>query len=206
LCAISPNLAPHSAASWQQCSSARVISADTAAGSADSWQLRFVASTDFANTAVHLVDSPQHFAMVLLAHALSRTAVLWQRLLSTLSVATSSANIAAHNFPRPNPLPSTSQLPLLPQHISPPIVFHCCLCRARKKLKRQECVLREVVVHMTQLKITTSKINKEVIVFDRGNNNTPPICPPNGIQWHSISVRELCTEDKTGGDIGLILL
>jgi hypothetical protein len=70
-------------------------------------------------------------------------------------------------------------------------------------LKKQEHVLREVVVPMTQLKITTSKIDNEVIVFDGGNNNTPPIHPPNGIQWHSISVRELCTDDKTRGDIGL---
>ncbi len=29
---------------------------------------------------------------------------------------------------------------------------------------------------MTQLKITTSEINNEVIVFDGGNNNTHPIC------------------------------
>jgi hypothetical protein len=43
--------------------------------------------------------------------------------------------------------------------VPPPIVFHCCLCQARKKLKKQERVLREVVVPMTQLKITTSKIN-----------------------------------------------
>jgi hypothetical protein len=28
---------------------------------------------------------------------------------------------------------------------------------------------------MTQLKITTSKIDNEVIVFDGGNNNTHPI-------------------------------
>jgi hypothetical protein len=56
---------------------------------------------------------------------------------------------------------------------------------------------------MTQLKITTSEINNEVIVFDGGNNNTHPICPPNGIQWRSISVRELCTKDETRGDIGL---
>jgi hypothetical protein len=56
---------------------------------------------------------------------------------------------------------------------------------------------------MTQLKITTSEINNEVIVFDGGNNNTPPIHPSNGIQWCSISVRELCTKDKTRGDIGL---
>jgi hypothetical protein len=58
---------------------------------------------------------------------------------------------------------------------------------------------------MTQLKITTSEINNEVIVFDGGNNNTHPIGPPNGIQWHSISVRELCTKDETRGDIGLTL-
>ena len=84
-----------------------------------------------------------------------------------------------------------------------PIVFYHCLHQARKKLKKQEHVLREVVVPMTQLKITTSKIDNEVIVFDGGNNNTPPIRPPNGIQWCSISVRELCTKDETRGDIGL---
>jgi hypothetical protein len=56
---------------------------------------------------------------------------------------------------------------------------------------------------MTQLKITTSEIDNEVIVFDGGNNNTLPICPPNGIQWCSITVRELSTKDKTRGDIGL---
>ncbi len=84
-----------------------------------------------------------------------------------------------------------------------PIVFHCCLCQARKKLKKQERVLREVAVSMTQLKITTSKINNEVIVFDGGNSNTPPMRSPNGIQWRSISVRELCTKDKTRGDKGL---
>ncbi len=56
---------------------------------------------------------------------------------------------------------------------------------------------------MTQLKITISEINNEVILFDGGNNNTATIHPPNGIQWRSISVRELCTKDKTRGDIGL---
>ena len=47
-----------------------------------------------------------------------------------------------------------------------PIIFHRHLRQARKKLKKQEHVLREVVVPMIQLKITTSKINNEVIVFD----------------------------------------
>ena len=84
-----------------------------------------------------------------------------------------------------------------------PTVFHRRLRRARKKRLKQDRLLREIVVLSTQVLMSTSLIDSEIIVFDGGDNCTPPIRPPDGVTWRSIPVRDLHIEDEVRGDIGL---
>jgi hypothetical protein len=49
-----------------------------------------------------------------------------------------------------------------------PSVFHRCLCRARHKRRKQDCLLREIVIPSNQVKMFTTEIDSEIIVFDEG--------------------------------------
>ncbi len=63
-----------------------------------------------------------------------------------------------------------------------PSVFHCHLCRARTKHCKKDRLLWEIVVPPTQVKMSTTEIDTEIIVFDRGGGQmSPPIWPPDGI-------------------------
>jgi hypothetical protein len=42
-------------------------------------------------------------------------------------------------------------------------------------------LLQESVVPLSQVKISINEIDSEIIVFDGGNEITPPIRPPDGI-------------------------
>ncbi len=63
--------------------------------------------------------------------------------------------------------------------------------------------MREVIVPTNQFKLTPQEIDSEVIVFDSGDNTTPPIKPPDDVLWRFISVTLLHVEDKTEPNIGL---
>ncbi len=70
-----------------------------------------------------------------------------------------------------------------------PCVFHRCLCRARIKRRKQDCLLREIVIPSNQVKMSTTEIDSEIIVFDEGGGYmSPPKLPPDGIWWRSIPV------------------
>lgn len=47
------------------------------------------------------------------------------------------------------------------------------------------------------------EIDSDVVVFDGGDHSTPPIKPPDGVLWRSISVNKLHVEDETDPNIGL---
>ncbi len=64
-------------------------------------------------------------------------------------------------------------------------------------------ILCEVIVPPNQLKLTPEEINAEITVFDSGNSTSPPIKPPDGVLWHSISVHLLHVKDETLPNIGL---
>jgi hypothetical protein len=49
-----------------------------------------------------------------------------------------------------------------------PSVFHRHLCHARNKRRKQDCLLREIVIPSNQVKISTTEIDSEIIVFDGG--------------------------------------
>jgi hypothetical protein len=95
--AISLKVRPRFDAFWQQCSLARVVSANTAAQSTNSQQIRSAADTNSANSAARLADSWRRCALALLANAFSCAAISWQCGLSALSAAAHSADIAAHD-------------------------------------------------------------------------------------------------------------
>jgi hypothetical protein len=84
-----------------------------------------------------------------------------------------------------------------------PTVFYRRLCRARKKQRKQDQLLREIIVPSTQVKISTTQIHSDIIVFDGGGDSTPPIQPPDGFARRSIPVSDLHIEDEVRGDIGL---
>ena len=80
--------------------------------------------------------------------------------------------------------------------------------RAKKKFKKQQRLLREVVVppNVTINLLSTKEIDKEIIVFDGGNNANPPLRPPDGVNWRCISIAtgtHLHVEDETNPDRGL---
>jgi hypothetical protein len=58
-------------------------------------------------------------------------------------------------------------------------------------------------VPLTQVKLSINEIDSEIIVFDGGNESTPPIRPPDDIRWRSIPIRHLHIEDELRGNIGL---
>jgi hypothetical protein len=49
-----------------------------------------------------------------------------------------------------------------------PTVFHCRLRHARKKRHKQDQLLREIIVPSTLVKISTTQIHFDIIVFDGG--------------------------------------
>ena len=49
-----------------------------------------------------------------------------------------------------------------------PTVFHRRLCRARKKRRKQDRLLQEIIVPSTQVKISTTQIHSDIVVFDGG--------------------------------------
>ena len=52
-------------------------------------------------------------------------------------------------------------------------------------------MLREVVVPYDKIELLTNDdINSQVVVFDGGNDNNPPIHPPDGVLWRCISIRD----------------
>ncbi len=57
---------------------------------------------------------------------------------------------------------------------------------------------------ISQVKLSTNKIDKDIIVFDGGNIHTPPICPPDVMKWRSNSVHDLYVDNEVNGDMGLI--
>jgi hypothetical protein len=48
-----------------------------------------------------------------------------------------------------------------------------------------------------------NNIDKDIIVFDGGYINTPPIRPPDGMNCCSIQVHDLYIVDEVNGDMGL---
>ncbi len=63
------------------------------------------------------------------------------------------------------------------------IARHHCNRHGRKKFNKQQRVLHEVAIPCNQHKLLIQEIEDEVIVFDEGNPETPPILPPDGLTW-----------------------
>jgi len=64
-------------------------------------------------------------------------------------------------------------------------------------------ILREVNVPIHQFRLSPEEIDSEIVVFDGGDTNSPPIKPPDGVIWRSIPVKLLYLEDETFPSIGL---
>ena len=84
-----------------------------------------------------------------------------------------------------------------------PKVFHLRLRRAKKRQRKIDEILREVIVPPNQFKLTPQEIDAEIIVFDGGDSTTLPIKPPDGVLWRSISVHQLHVDDETEPTLGL---
>ena len=76
--------------------------------------------------------------------------------------------------------------------------------RAKKKQVKQQRLLREIVLP-TNFNSTVSidDINEEIIVFDGGNPDCPPITPPNCVIWRRLHVSDLCIRDDVRPTVGL---
>ena len=75
--------------------------------------------------------------------------------------------------------------------------------RAKKKLQKQQSLLREVAVSLDKFLFSISYIEDEIIVFDGGNSSCPPITPPKNVKWRRHHVSDLHIDDDSHGDIGL---
>ena len=84
-----------------------------------------------------------------------------------------------------------------------PRVIHRRMRRSKNKRMKQEAMLREMIVPTTQYKFSRTEIDNDIIVIDGGTHPGPPILPPKGIKWRSISIQDLHIEDETNGTIGL---
>ena len=63
-----------------------------------------------------------------------------------------------------------------------PTVFHRRNRRARKKRRKQDLSLREMVVPPNQVKFSLAEIDSKIIVVDGGCEMSAPIQPPHGIR------------------------
>ncbi len=88
-------------------------------------------------------------------------------------------------------------------YVKSPKVFHRRPRRAKKKEVKINKLQREVIVPPNQFKLSPQEIDAKIIAFDGGNSTSPPIKPPDGILWHSISVYLLHAEDVTLPNKGL---
>ncbi len=84
---------------------------------------------------------------------------------------------------------------------------HKRILHAKKKFKKQQTLLCKVIVPNDQIELLSiDKIDSQVVVFDGGNDNNPSICPPYGVMWHRISIRDgrhIYVDDETNPDRGL---
>ena len=87
--------------------------------------------------------------------------------------------------------------------VKSPKVLHRRSRRAKKKHRKMQDILRKVNVPTHQFRLSLEEIDSEIVVFDGGDNTSPPIKPPDGVIWRSIPVKLLHLEDKTQPTIGL---
>jgi hypothetical protein len=76
---------------------------------------------------------------------------------------------------------------------------HC----ARKKFNKQKRVLCKVVIPCNQHKFLIQEIEDEVILFDGGNLENPPILLPDRLTWQCMLISDLYVEDNTNPNLGL---
>ena len=67
---------------------------------------------------------------------------------------------------------------------------HRCNRHARKKLNKHHSLLTEAIVPQSVLTnlLSTHEIDDEIIVFDGGAIDNPPIKPPDGVVWRCIPI------------------
>jgi len=68
--------------------------------------------------------------------------------------------------------------------------WHRCNRCSKKKLRKQQNLLTEVIV-LTAIKqnlLSESDIEKEIVIVDGGDNGNPSIPPPDSLKWHCLSV------------------
>jgi len=86
--------------------------------------------------------------------------------------------------------------------VKSPKVLHRRSRRAKKKQQKSVELLREVMIPPNQFTLTCEQIDSNIIVFDGSDPNSPPIKPPDGVQWQSLSVRMLHIPDDHEPNIG----
>ena len=90
----------------------------------------------------------------------------------------------------------------LPDLVSGPIC-HRRSRRAKKKLRKQHRLLKEVRPPSDQVIFSKDDIKNDIIVFDGGNSSCPMISPPKRVTWRRHHVSDLYIQDNLRGDIGL---
>ena len=80
--------------------------------------------------------------------------------------------------------------------------------RSKKKYLKQKKLLTEVILpeSIQHILLSTSEIEKEIVIVDGGDDGNPPIQPPEGVHRRCILVRAgkyLHVHDKTDPSRGL---
>jgi hypothetical protein len=80
--------------------------------------------------------------------------------------------------------------------------------RSKKKLRKQQKLLTEIIVpqYIQQNLLSAPDIAHEIVVVDGGDDGNPAIRPPDGVNWHCLSViggNHLHIQDETDPNRGL---
>jgi hypothetical protein len=78
----------------------------------------------------------------------------------------------------------------------------------KRKYKKQNKLLTEVVVpaHIKKNLLINHDVEEDILVFDGGDSDNPPIKPPNGVNWQLISISDekyIVALDHNDPDCGL---
>jgi hypothetical protein len=68
-------------------------------------------------------------------------------------------------------------------------------CGKKKQEKQQRKLLEIVLPSHFYPTVSIVDINEDIILFDGGNSDCPPITPPKGVQWRRLLISDLFIQD-----------
>jgi hypothetical protein len=73
----------------------------------------------------------------------------------------------------------------------------------RGRQQKAEQLLEKAILPANQFTLACKQIDRESIVFDGCDPNSPPIKPPDGVRWRSFSVSSFHIQDSIQPNLGM---